>query len=72
MKLHGSLEDNLTAAIRSARHLRGHPVHADTLAYWNELLHHTRRERTPGYAQEGHVLGRLILDLETEIEERAI
>jgi hypothetical protein len=71
MKLHGSVEDNLTAAVRSARRLRGHPVHADTLKYWDELLHHARRERTPGYPQESHVLGRLIIDLETEMAERS-
>jgi hypothetical protein len=72
MKVHGSIESNLTAAVRSARRLRGHPVHADTLEYWDELLHHARRERVSGYPQEGHVLGRLIIDLETEIAERSI
>jgi hypothetical protein len=72
MKLHGSLEDNLTAAVRSAKRLRGHHVHPDTLGYWGELLHYARRERTSRYAQEGHVLGRLIIDLEAEIAERSL
>jgi len=71
MKLHGSVEDNLNAAVRSARRLRGHPVHADTLSYWDALLHHARRERSAAYKQENHVIGRLIIDLETEIAERS-
>ena len=72
MKLHGSVEGNLTAAVRSVRRLRGHPVHADTLGYWDELLHHARGERPSGYPRERHVVGRLIIDLETEIAERSI
>jgi hypothetical protein len=72
MKLHGSIIGNLTAAVRSVRRLRGRPVHADTLGYWAELLLHARRDRPAGYRQERHVLGRLIIDLETEIAERKI
>lgn len=72
MKLHGSVAGNLTAAVRSVRRLRGHPVHADTLVYWDALLHHARSERPSGYPQERHVVGRLIIDLETEIAERSI
>jgi hypothetical protein len=72
MKLHGSVAGNLAAAIRSVRRLRGHPVHADTLGYWDELLRHARRDRPAGYKQERHVVGRLIIDLETEIAERSI
>lgn len=72
MKLHGSVVGNLTAAIRSVRRLRGHCVHADTLEYWDELLRYARRDRPSGYPQERHVVGRLIIDLETEIAERSI
>lgn len=72
MKLHGSVVGNLTAAVRSVRRLRGHPVHADTLGYWDELLLHARRDRPAGYPQERHVVGRLIIDLESEIAERKI
>lgn len=38
MILHGSIADNLAAAIRSSRRLRGRPVHGDTIAFWRELL----------------------------------
>ena len=72
MMLHGSVAGNLTAAVRSARRLRGHPVHVDTLVYWEALLHHARGERPSGYPQERRVVGRLIIDLETEIAERSI
>lgn len=72
MKLHGSVIGNLTAAVRSVRRLRGHPVHADTLGYWDELLRYARRDRPAAYPQERHVVGRLIIDLETEIAERSI
>ena len=72
MKLHGSITGNLTAAVRSVRRLRGRPVHADTLVYWDELLRHARRDRPAGYPQERHVVGRLIIDLEAAIAERKI
>jgi hypothetical protein len=72
MNLHGSLEENLRAAVRSARRLRGHHVHADTLKHWGDLLQFARRDRPPGYPQQGHVLGRLIVDLETEISKRLV
>lgn len=42
MELHGSLAENLKAAVGSAERLRGHPVHADTLRFWEELLAHAR------------------------------
>lgn len=70
MKLHGSIEDNLVAAVRSARRLRDHPVHADTLKHWTDLLHHARRElasETP----ERDAIEPLIVDLETEIAGRS-
>ena len=45
MELDGSLADNLRAAIASAKRLRGHRVHADTLNFWRELLSHARAVR---------------------------
>jgi hypothetical protein len=48
MKLHGSTEGNLIAAIRSAGRLRGKPVHADTIRYWADLIRHARQELTAG------------------------
>lgn len=68
MDMHGSIANNLASAIRSARRLRGHPVHADTLEYWTGLIHHARRELADGSSQQ--VLD-LTLELERELAERA-
>ena len=38
IELDGTLADNLRAAIVSAGRLAGHPVHKDTLGFWNDLL----------------------------------
>jgi hypothetical protein len=67
MDLHGSIANNLTSAVQSARRLSGHPVHADTLAHWTELLHHARRELAGGSSEP--ILS-LILELEKELAER--
>jgi hypothetical protein len=70
MKLHGSLEDNLSAAVRSAHRLRGHPVHSDTLQYWRDLLHHARRETAAKPTDDHHVTNKLMAALESELAER--
>ncbi len=69
MKLHGSVQENLVAAVRSARRLRAHPVHGDTLKYWSDLLHHARRELASGRG-ERRSLEPLVVELETEIADR--
>jgi hypothetical protein len=69
MELHGSVEGNLTAAIRSARRLRGHPVHADTLNHWTDLLHEARRELGTG-SESTQGIEQLIADLESELADR--
>ncbi|HUP67822.1 MAG TPA: hypothetical protein VM145_06405 [Sphingomicrobium sp.] len=66
MELHGTLENNLAAAIQSARRLKGHPVHGDTFDYWKSLLDHARREL--GNASADHVEA-LIVELENEIAD---
>jgi hypothetical protein len=38
MELHGSIMNNLTSAVQSARRLSGHPVHADTLGHWADIF----------------------------------
>ena len=69
MDLHGSIATNLSSAVQSARRLSGHPVHADTLSHWTDLLHHARRELAAGSSE---VLQSLILELETEHAERTV
>jgi len=68
MKLHGSIVNNLTSALQSARRLRGHPVHADTLGYWADLLHHARREMADSSTAP---IQSLILELEKELADRS-
>ena len=69
MDIHGSIAKNLSAAVQSARRLSGHPVHADTLSHWTDLLHHARRELAAGSSE---VLQSLILELESELADRAV
>ena len=70
MNLHGSIEDNLSAAIRSVRRLRCHPVHVDTLEYWSELLDHARRGLFWVELRASNRRGKLINELEAEIGRR--
>ncbi len=70
MKLHGSIQDNLVAAVRSARKLRGRPVHADTLKHWDDLLQHARRELASGTGERKSIEP-LLVELEAEIAGRA-
>ena len=67
MNLYGSISNNLASAVRSARRLRGHPVHADTLGYWTALLHHARRELAEGSTEQTLDL---TLELEKELAQR--
>ena len=69
MELHGSIEDNLVAAVRSARRFRVHPVHADTLNHWGDLLQHARRALESGSGDERSIEA-LVVELETEIAAR--
>jgi len=67
MELHGTVADNLGSALRSARRLRGHPVHADTLRYWMDLLHLARRQLA--LSSDPSLLA-ITLDLEKELADR--
>ncbi len=67
MKIHGSTEANLTAALRSARRLHGHPVHTETIGHWTELLHITRRKLSTDPSRRTDAVMKLIADLEAEV-----
>jgi hypothetical protein len=70
MKLHGSLIDNLQVALASAKRLRGHPIHKDTVAFWRDLIAHARAEmpkQTPRTQVEN-----LIAALEGEIVDQGL
>ena len=70
MDLHGSIEANLAAALRSARRLRDHPVHADTIAYWTDLILEARRKLSGDASPKQQRLRRLVTDLENELAQR--
>ena len=69
MDIHGSLASNLQAALASARRYRGHPVHAETIAYWSELLQHTRALKAEGN-EEASTIDPLLSELDAAIAER--
>ena len=70
MKLHGSLKDNLAAAVRSARRLRGRAVHVDTLRFWSDLLEHARDGDAIGPASCTCSVEQLIAELQAELAQR--
>jgi hypothetical protein len=68
MELHGTVLSNLASGLQSARRLRSHPVHQDTLGHWAEIVHHARRELARGSAEP---ILPLLLELEKEIADRS-
>jgi hypothetical protein len=70
MKLHGSINTNLSDAIASAERLRGKPVYAETLNHWNELLREARRVSANHQGFARSPLDALINRLETELAIR--
>lgn len=70
MQLHGSIEGNLSSAIRSANRLRDRPVHADTVSFWSDLIQHARKELSSCVAVPSDALKRLLADLEREVVRR--
>ena len=71
MKLHGSTEGNLMAALRSAKRLSDQPVHADTLRHWSDVLQHADRELASGAASPRESVERLASELKSELAARA-
>ena len=67
MEIHGSIAKNLTSAVQSARRLRGHPLHADTLGHWRDLLIYARQELANGSTES---IQALIVELEDELADR--
>ena len=64
MRIEGSIRANLLAAVASARRLRGHKVHRDTIDYWRQLLELARRAATQPQTE---AFGDLMAELETEL-----
>ena len=68
MDLYGTTESDLTSALISARRLRGHPVHPETLGHWSDLLQHAREEMEPDSVEP---INLLVVELERELAYRS-
>ena len=64
MRIEGSVRANLIAAVASARRLRGHRIHSDTIAYWRNLLDHARKVSTQ---PQPELFGDVMAELESEL-----
>ena len=72
MQLDGSIIKNLSAAITSAERLRGHKVHPDTLAFWNELLAHARARKRSEPVEDPATVEHLLAALQLELAQREV
>ena len=72
MQLHGSLQDNLEAAVASAKRLRDKPVYPDTVAYWSEVAAIARDEFARANRGQQTSVADLAAQLEEEIARRVI
>ncbi|MEP7130101.1 MAG: hypothetical protein ABI770_03130 [Sphingomicrobium sp.] len=70
MKLHGSTEGNLIAALRSSRRLSGVTVHPDTLQHWTDVLKHADQELSSGLAMNREPVKELVAELKVELNSR--
>jgi hypothetical protein len=65
MELHGSITQNLKAAVESSRRLKGHPIHRDTLAFWSDLIREARARRSAGEGIDDREAEEAIAELES-------
>jgi len=70
MNLHGSLAENLQAAVNSAKRHKDHPVHAETVRFWAELLQYARSLRAAG-RDEASAIDPLLAELDLAVAERS-
>ncbi len=69
MDLHGSLAENLQAAVRSVKRHRNHPVHAETVKFWADLLQHARSLKAAG-DEEAFAIDLLLAELDLAVAGR--
>jgi hypothetical protein len=68
-ELHGTLTENLQAALRSAHRLRGQRIYADTLQFWSELVDLARTKGAGLISFDRPGLSSLADRLESAIQE---
>jgi hypothetical protein len=70
MKLTGSLESNLQAAILGVRRHRGQSVYPETMSFWNELVAYAWRYVGSASTPDTKIVTHLVQELEREIAAR--
>ena len=68
MELHGTLVENLQAAVQSAKRLQGQRVYPETLEFWSELVRLGRRRQDNAISFDAAAVASLTHQLELEIE----
>jgi hypothetical protein len=71
MKIHGSITQNLRAALESSRRLQGHSIHRDTVGFWSDLIMEARARRAAGEHLDPDI-DEAIAELEAVLAERAV
>lgn len=69
MELHGSIGDNLRAAVQSSKRLEGHPIYTDTLGHWSDLISAARALRAAGELRDDGEVEQLIAELEAVLAQ---
>ncbi len=69
MEVHGSIAQNLRAAVESSRRLRGHPIHRDTLQFWSALIAEARARRAAGEDLDDREVDEAIAELEVVLSQ---
>jgi hypothetical protein len=72
MEMHGSIAFNLRLAVESSRRLQGHPIHADTLQFWSDLIKEARSLRAAGEAFDDADVDGYIAELETVLAQHVL
>jgi hypothetical protein len=65
--LHGTIEQNLISAVRSAKRLRGQQVHRETVEHWKYILGLGERELSAETSSELEGLRTFVAELRTEM-----
>jgi len=68
VELHGTLIENLRAAIHSSKRLQGQRVYPETLRFWSDLVLIVRRRQDKAVSFDAAALASLADELEREIE----
>jgi hypothetical protein len=70
MELHGTIEQNVISALRSAKRLRGQSVHRETVEHWEHVLARAEFDLSSRPSSEQRDLGGLVSELRMELASR--